>query len=136
MPGLAALADVDDDLGQRGSHPTIVAGTLPVPVTMRPLPVPAVRLRPVPAVLAAVILVTFLAGVRGAVRVHAERADRLDPVTASVVAELQAFVEVTRGLRFREPVDVAVLSDAAFRRYFLGEQPTEQSDVELSLIHI
>ena len=99
---------------------------------MRPLPVPAVRLRPVQAVLAVVVLVTFLAGVRGAVRVHAERADRLDPGTAAVIAELQAFVEATRGLRFREPVDVAVLGDAAFRRLFLGGQPTEQSDVEVA----
>jgi hypothetical protein len=99
---------------------------------MRLLPVPAVRLRPVQAVLAVVILVTFLAGVRGALRVHAERADRLDPATAAVVAELQAFVESTRGLRFLEPVDVAVLGDAAFRRFLSGGAPTEQPDVEVA----
>jgi hypothetical protein len=83
------------------------------------------------AVLTVVIVVTFLAGVRGALQLHAERADRLDPATAAVVAELKAFVETTRGLRFVKPVDVAVLSDAAFRRSLAGGKPTEQSDAEV-----
>jgi hypothetical protein len=96
------------------------------------LPAPAGRLRPVPAVLAVVILVTFLAGVRGAVRIRAERADRLDPTTAAVVAELQAFVESARGLRFLRPVDVAVLGDDAFRRFLSSGAPTEQPDVEVA----
>ena len=104
---------------------------LPVPGA-RPPPVPAERLRPVHAALAVVILVTLLAGVRGAVRVHTERADRLDPATAAVIGELQAFVEATRGLRFREPVDVSVVGDAAFRRFLSGGRPTEQSDVEVA----
>jgi hypothetical protein len=89
------------------------------------------HLRPVQAVLVVVILVTFLAGVRGAVQVHTERADRLDPSTVEVIAELQAFVEATRGLRFLEPVDVAIVADADFRRYLSGGQPTEQADVEV-----
>ena len=99
---------------------------------MHPLPVPAVRLRPVPAVLAVAILVTFLAGVRGALQEHAERADRPDPSTAAVIAELKAFVESTRGLRFRQPVDVAVVGDAAFRRFLSGGAPAEQSDVDVA----
>ena len=82
--------------------------------------------------LAVVILVTFLAGVRGAARVHAERVDRLDPGTAAVIAELKAFVESTRGLRFLEPVEVAVVDDAAFRRFLSGGEPTEQSDVDVA----
>jgi len=90
------------------------------------------RLRPLQAVLAVVILVTFLGGVRGAVSLHAERADRLDPTTAAVVAELQGFVESTRGLRFLKPVDVAVLGDAAFRRFLSGGAPTEQPNVEVA----
>ena len=85
-----------------------------------------------PAVLTVVILVTFLAGVRGAALVHGERADRLDPGTAAVVAELKAFVESARGLRFLEPVDVAVVDDAAFRRFLSGGTPTEQSDVDVA----
>ena len=85
-----------------------------------------------PAVLAVVILVTFLAGVRGAVRVHTERADRLDPGTAGVIVELQAFVESTRGLRFLKPVDVAVVGDAAFRRFLSGGMPTEKPDVDVA----
>ena len=89
------------------------------------------RLRLVPAVLAVVILVTFLAGVRGAVRAHTDRADRLDPRTAAVIAELMAFVESARGLRFLEPVDVAVVDDAAFRRFLSGGEPTAQSDVDV-----
>jgi hypothetical protein len=103
--------------------------TVPVP-GVPPVPVRPVRLRPVQALLAVVVLVTFLAGVRGALRIHAERADRLDPTTAAVVAELQAFVESARGLRFLEPVDVAILGDAAFRRFLSGGAPTEQSDVD------
>ena len=90
------------------------------------------RLRPLHAVLAVVILVTFLAGVRAVERVRTERAARLDPGTAAVIAELQAFVESTRGLRFLEPVDVAVVDDAAFRRFLSGGEPTEQPDVEVA----
>jgi hypothetical protein len=83
-------------------------------------------------VLAVVILVTFLAGVRGAVRVHTERAHRLDPGTSAVIAELKAFVESTRGLRFLGPVDVAVVGDAAFRRVLSGGTPTERPDVDVA----
>jgi len=90
------------------------------------------RLRPVHAVLTVLILVTLLAGVRGALQVHAERADRLDPATAAVIAELQAFVESTRGLRFLKPVDVAVLDDAAFRRSLAGGRPTERPDADVA----
>jgi hypothetical protein len=86
----------------------------------------------VPAVLAVAILVTFLAGVRGAVRVHSERPGRLDPGTAAVIAELKAYVESTRGLRFRQPVDVTVVGDAAFRRFLSGGAPTEQSGVDVA----
>lgn len=85
-----------------------------------------------PAVLAVVITVTFLAGVRGAARVHAERAHRLDPATAAVIDDLKSFVEVTRGLRFLKPVKVAVLSDAAFRRSLSGGEPTEQSGADIA----
>ena len=84
------------------------------------------------AVLAFVILVTFLAGVRGAVRVHTEQGDRLDPETIAVIAELKAFVEKTRGLRFLDPVDVAVVGDAAFRRFLAGGEPTERSDADVA----
>jgi hypothetical protein len=86
----------------------------------------------VPALLAVVIVVTFVAGVQGALRVHAERADRLDPDTAAVVAELSAFVEATRGLRFLEPVDVAVVGDRSFRRFLSGGAPTEQAGADVA----
>jgi hypothetical protein len=87
----------------------------------------------VPAVLAVVIAVVLLAGVRGALTVHQERADRLDPSTLAVIEELKAFVESARGLRFLEPVDVAVLDDDAFRQSLAGGEPTEESDAEVGL---
>jgi hypothetical protein len=98
-----------------------------------PAPVSA-RLRSVPAVLAVVIVGVLLAGVQGAVTVRRERAERLDPSTVEVIEELKAFVESARGLRFREPVDVAVLDPDAFRRSLAGGgEPTEESDAEVAL---
>ena len=97
-----------------------------------PAPVTA-RLRSVPAVLAVVIVGLLLAGVQGAVTVRRERAERLDPPTIAVIEELKAFVESARGLRFLEPVDVAVLDPAAFRRSLSGGEPTEESDADVAV---
>jgi hypothetical protein len=91
------------------------------------------RLRPVTAVLAMVILVVFLAGVRGVETVSQEREERLDPSTATVIEELKAFVESARGLRFLGPVDVAVLDAGAFRRSLAGGEPTEEPDAEVAV---
>jgi hypothetical protein len=87
----------------------------------------------VQVLLAVVIAVVLLAGIRGVVTVRQERAERLDPSSAAVIEELKAFVESARGLRFREPVDVAVLGDAAFRRSLSGGEPTEEPEAEVAL---
>ena len=72
------------------------------------------------------------AGVVTAVERRPSGAGGLDRATADVIAELQAFVETTRGLRFLEPVDVAVIGDDAFRRSLSGGRPTEQPDTEVA----
>ena len=97
-----------------------------------PAPVTA-RLRSVPAVLAVVIVGVLLAGVQGAVTVRRERAERLDPSMLAVIEELKAFVESARGLRFLEPVDVAVLDADAFRRSLAGGEPTAESDADVAV---
>jgi hypothetical protein len=85
------------------------------------------------AVLAVAIAVQLGAGVVAVVD-RRGTAGGLDAADAAVVAELKAFVESTRGLRFRERVDVAVLDDDAFRRSLMaGGEPTEQSDAQVSL---
>lgn len=123
------VVGVDHYLGQDRSHPPIVAergrATLPAPVTM--------RLRPLHAVLAVVIAVVLLAGIRGAVTVHQERSERLDPSMAAVIEDLKAFVSSVRGLPFLEPVDVAVLDNGAFRRSLSGGEPTEESDADVAV---
>jgi hypothetical protein len=77
--------------------------------------------RTVPAVLAGLVVALLAAGISTAVvrRTGAGGGgdERLvDPGLAPVIAELEGFVESARGLRFLRPVDVAVLSDFAFRR--------------------
>jgi hypothetical protein len=85
------------------------------------------------AVLAVVIAVQLGAGVVAVVD-RRGRDGGLDAASSAVVAELKAFVESTRGLRFRKPVDVAVLDDDAFRRSLVGGgEPIEQSDTQVSL---
>ena len=92
------------------------------------------RSRTVPAVLAVLIAITLVAGVRGAVDVRGEQVRRFDAATAADIEELKAFVESARGLRFLEPVDVAVLDDEAFRRALAGGgEPTEESDAEVAI---
>ena len=92
------------------------------------------RSRTVPAMLAVLIAITLVAGVLGAVGVRGERVRPFDPVTAADIEELKAFVESVRGLRFLEPVDVAVLDDEAFRRSLAGGgEPTEESDAEVAI---
>ena len=91
------------------------------------------RLRSLPAVLAFVIAGLLVAGVQSAFSVRRERVERLDPSTVAVVEELKAFVESARGLRFLEPVDVAVLDPDAFRRSLAGGEPTGESDAEVAL---
>jgi len=89
------------------------------------------RSRTVPAVLA--VLIAGLLGT-GGWAVTDRRSDGgrvLDPSAAAVVADLKAFVELARGLRFLEPVDVAVLTDAAFRRALSGADPLEEPEGEV-----
>jgi hypothetical protein len=85
----------------------------------------------VPALLAVLIAGLVAAGVRTAVDRRVDAPKGLDASMAAVVGELQAFVESTRGLRFRQPVDVAVLGDAAFRRALSGGQPLKGFDAEV-----
>jgi hypothetical protein len=89
------------------------------------------RSRIVPALLAVLIAGLVAAGVRTAVDRRVDAPKGLDASMAAVVGELQAFVESTRGLRFRQPVDVAVLGDAAFRRALSGGQPLKGFDAEV-----
>ena len=91
------------------------------------------RSRTVPAVLAVLIAMTFLAGVRGTLDVRGEQGGQFDPATAADIEELKAFVESARGLRFLEPVDVAVLDDEAFRRSLASGEPMEESDAEVAI---
>ena len=90
------------------------------------------RSRTVSAVLAVVIAVQLVTGVLAAAARRGAGGAGLDPSAAAVVAELKAFVETARGLQFRQPVDVAVLDDAAFRRSFAGGEPIEQSDDQVA----
>lgn len=91
------------------------------------------RSRTVDAVLAVAIAVHLVAG-GVAVVDRSGSAGGLDRADTALVAELKAFVESTRGLRFRTRVDVAVLDDGAFRRSLLGgDEPTEQSEGQVSL---
>ena len=86
------------------------------------------RSRIVPAVLAVVIAILIGTGAWTAVDRRSGGDQALDASTAAVVAELQAFVESARGLRFRHPVDVAVLDAGAFRRALSGGEPLEEFD--------
>jgi len=99
------------------------AGYIAAPVT--------VRSRTVPAVLAVVILALLATGIRTAVTRHGDTATGLDADMAAVIAELEAFVESTRGLRFLEPVDVAVVGAAAFHNALSGGAPVDKSDAEV-----
>ena len=98
-------------------------GTLPRPVTSRS--------HIVPAVLGALIVGLMVAGVWAAVDLRRETVGGLDEPMATAVAELEAFVASARGLPFLEPVDVAVLDDAAFRRALSGGEPLEELDVDV-----
>lgn len=99
--------------------------TVPAPVTT--------RLRSVHVLLAVVIVGVLLAGIRAAVTLQGEGSERLDPSTAAVIEELKAFVESARGLRFLEPVDVAVLDDGAFRRSLSGGEPAGEADADVAI---
>ena len=88
--------------------------------------------RAVPAVLAVLIAGLLAAGVATAVVRHDdERPTVVDPAMAPVIAELQAFVESARGLRFLRPVDVSVLGDFAFRRKLSGGGAVDEFDAEV-----
>ena len=88
--------------------------------------------RIVPAVLAVLIAGLLLAGAGTAVvRQGDDDPKPVDPAVATVVAELQAFVESARGLRFLRPVDVSVLGDFAFRRKLSGGGAVEELDAEV-----
>src|SRR5215213_9632136 len=89
------------------------------------------RSRLVPAVLAVVIVVLAGTGIWTVGDRRGGGDETLDASMGAVVAELEAFVESARGLRFREPVNVAVLSDAAFRRALSGGEPVEQFDADV-----
>jgi hypothetical protein len=84
--------------------------------------------RIVPAVLTVLVVAFLGAGLWALVDRRDDVATRTDPATAAVVAELEAFVESARGLRFLEPVQVSVLSDAAFRRKLAGGDPLSKAD--------
>ena len=90
------------------------------------------RSRIVPAVLAVLIVGLTVTGVWAAVDRRAAADSGLDAPMAAAVAELQAFVESARGLRFLEPVDVAVLSDFGFRRALSGGERVEESDADVA----
>jgi hypothetical protein len=89
------------------------------------------RSRIAPAVLAALIVGLMVTGVWAAVDLRRDTATGLDEPMATAVAELQAFVASARGLPFLEPVDVAVLDDAAFGRALSGGEPLGEVDVEV-----
>jgi len=89
------------------------------------------RSRIVPAVLAALIVGLMVTGVWAAVDLRRDTAGGLDGPMAAAVAELEAFVASARGLPFLEPVDVAVLDDAAFRRALTVGEPLDELDVEV-----
>ena len=91
------------------------------------------RPRIVPAVLAAVIAGLTAARVSVAVHRRGDVGNGLDGPMATAVAELQTFVEAARGLRFLEPVDVAVLGDAAFRRTLAGGRALEEPEAEVAI---
>src|SRR5438874_4895464 len=57
------------------------------------------------------------------------------PKPGSVEAFLQvaeAFVEQHRGLKFKNPVQVTTLDDAAFRQRLLSDESTDKSEIEKS----
>jgi hypothetical protein len=89
------------------------------------------RSRLVPAVLAVVIVVLAGTGIWTVGDRRDGGEERLDASMAAVVAELEAFVESARGLRFLEPVNVAVLGEAAFRRALSGGEPVEELDADV-----
>lgn len=89
------------------------------------------RSRLVPAVLAVVIVVLAGTGVWTVADRRGGAEKPLDASMAAVVAELEAFVESARGLRFLQPVDVAILGDAAFRRALAGGEALEEIDTEV-----
>ncbi len=78
-----------------------------------------------PAVLAVLIAGLLAAGVVTALDRRGDGGTQLDRSTAAVVAELHAFVESARGLPFKEPVDVAVVDDAEFRRLLSGGEAVD-----------
>ena len=101
-----------------------------------------------PPAVSAVIALLLAAGVVGAVTFEDDRqgaapsppstsptsAAPPPPSTApeaveGVVRSLQAFVEDERGLRFREPVDVTLLADAAFEARLLETEDEELEEV-------
>jgi hypothetical protein len=89
------------------------------------------RSRILPAVLAVLIVVLGGTGVWTAVDRRGGGEHALDASEAAVLAELEAFVESARGLRFRHPVDVAVLDAGAFRRALSGGEPLEEFDADV-----
>jgi hypothetical protein len=52
------------------------------------------------------------------------------PQLASLVAQLEAFVERARGLKFLEPVRVTLLSDKAFRKRIADQSKVDQAAVD------
>jgi hypothetical protein len=84
--------------------------------------------RIVPAALALLIAGLLAAALVVVADRRGGAATGLDERAAAVVAELQAFVESARGLRFKDPVDVEVVDDAAFRRLLTGGEPAEEPD--------
>jgi hypothetical protein len=89
------------------------------------------RSRTVPVVLMVLIAGLLSAGLWTAADRRRDRPQALDPSMAAVVTELEAFVESARGLRFRHPVDVEVLSASAFRRALSGGEPLEAVDADV-----
>ncbi|HEX2118207.1 MAG TPA: hypothetical protein VHF91_03420, partial [Acidimicrobiales bacterium] len=85
--------------------------------------------------LAVLIAGLLAAGVLIALDRRGDGGTQLDGSTAAVVAELQAFVESARGLPFKEPVDVAVVDDAEFRRLLSGGEAVDlqRPDDEVSI---
>ena len=84
--------------------------------------------RIVPAVLAAVIVSLLASATWTVLDRRSGTQDVVEPGTNTALAELEAFVETARGLRFLEPVDVEVVGDAAFRRLLSVGEPIDEFD--------
>ena len=89
--------------------------------------------RAAPAVVAVVIVLLLGTALSTVAARQGEEDVPADLGLAPVVAELQAFVESARGLRFLRPVDVSVLADAAFRRKLGEGEPVDEADVEVQV---